>query len=101
MSAFLSAVCLLIGTFFVIVASVGLLRLPDLFIRMHAATKAGTVGLAFLLLPVAITLQEVTVTSRIVSILFFILITAPVAAHLLGKAMMQKGYKIWRGNPDE
>ncbi|WP_087026441.1 monovalent cation/H(+) antiporter subunit G [Thaumasiovibrio subtropicus] len=96
MGEIFAGIFLLLGTFFAVVASLGILRLPDLFIRMHAATKAGTVGLAFLLLPVAIMLQEIAVISKVLGTLFFILITAPVAAHLLGQAMVRKGYKIWR-----
>lgn len=47
----IAGLCLLLGTFFVVVASIGILRLPDLYIRMHAATKAGTVGLTFFCYP--------------------------------------------------
>lgn len=87
---------LLTGIFFIVVAGIGIISFPDLYIRMHAATKAGTVGLGFVLLTVALFFQDITVTSRVIGTLFFILITAPIAAHMLGKAMLQKGYKIWQ-----
>jgi len=92
------SLALLIGTFLIIVASLGILRLPDLYIRMHAATKGGTVGLGLLLLAVALFFQDGTVTSRVIGTVLFVLLTAPVAAHLLGKAMLQRGYQIWRQN---
>ncbi|PSW18173.1 Na+/H+ antiporter subunit G [Photobacterium sanctipauli] len=92
----LISLLLLLGTFFTLVASLGILRLPDLYTRMHAATKAGTVGICFLLLSVAFSMPEVTVISRVIGTILFIFITAPVAAHLLGKAMQHKGYKMWR-----
>lgn len=92
----IAGLCLLLGTFFVVVASIGILRLPDLYIRMHAATKAGTVGLTFFLLPVALLLQDITVLSRVAGTLFFVVLTSPLAAHLLGRAMMKKGYRMWR-----
>ncbi len=87
---------LLTGVFFMVVASLGVLRLPDLYTRMHAATKAGTVGLSSLLLAVAISQPDITIISRVVGTMLFIFLTAPVAAHMLGKAMQQKGYVIWR-----
>ncbi|MEF1230595.1 monovalent cation/H(+) antiporter subunit G, partial [Vibrio fortis] len=79
-------VLLCLGTLFTLIASLGILRMPDLYTRMHAATKAGTVGLASLLLAVAIAIPDITVISRVIGTMLFIFITAPVAAHLLGKA---------------
>ena len=92
---------LLTGVFFALVASLGILRLPDLYMRMHAATKAGTVGVGFVLLSGALFFQDIAVTSRTLGTLFFIILTAPVAAHLLGKAMLQKGYRMWRQTDSE
>ncbi|KHT65112.1 cation:proton antiporter [Photobacterium gaetbulicola] len=92
----LISILLLFGTFFTLVASLGIVRMPDLYTRMHAATKAGTVGICFLLLAVSLSMPEVTVISRVIGTILFLFITAPVAAHLLGKAMQQNGYKIWR-----
>lgn len=89
-------VLLCLGTVFTLIASLGILRMPDLYTRMHAATKAGTVGLASLLLAVAIAIPDITVISRVIGTMLFIFITAPVAAHLLGKATQQSGYQIWR-----
>ncbi|WP_112480274.1 monovalent cation/H(+) antiporter subunit G [Vibrio variabilis] len=92
------AVLLVFGTLLILIASIGVVRMPDLYTRMHAATKAGTVGLAALLFAVALTIHDLTVLSRVVGTLVFILLTAPVAAHLLGKSMQARGYQIWR-NP--
>ncbi|MGF1734078.1 monovalent cation/H(+) antiporter subunit G [Photobacterium satsumensis] len=96
----LISILLLFGTFFTLVASLGIVRMPDLYTRMHAATKAGTVGICFLLLAVSFSIPEVTVISRVIGTILFLFITAPVAAHLLGKAMHQINYKIWR-NKDQ
>ncbi|MEZ9708572.1 monovalent cation/H(+) antiporter subunit G [Vibrio breoganii] len=92
----LIGVFLCLGGLFVLVACLGVLRLPDLFTRMHAATKAGTVGLGLLLLAVAFAIPDITVISRVIGTMLFIFLTAPVAAHLLGKAMKQSGYKMWQ-----
>jgi multicomponent Na+:H+ antiporter subunit G len=95
---FIIPITLLIGIFFMVVASLGIVTLPDLYTRMHAATKAGTVGIGFVLLTAALAMQDITVTSRVIGALFFILLTAPIAAHMLGKAMLKRGYKMWRAN---
>ena len=91
-------ILLCLGTLFTLIASLGILRMPDLYTRMHAATKAGTVGLASLLLALAIAIPDITVISRVIGTMLFIFITAPVAAHLLGKATQESGYQIWRNN---
>ena len=72
-------ILLCLGTLFTLIASLGILRMPDLYTRMHAATKAGTVGLASLLLAVAIAIPDITVISRVIGTMLFIFITAPVA----------------------
>lgn len=91
-------ILLCIGTLFFLIASLGVIRMPDLYTRMHAATKAGTVGVASLLLSVAIAIPDATVISRSLGTMLFIFLTAPVGAHLLGKAMRKSGYRMWR-NP--
>lgn len=95
------ALLLIFGTLLVLVASIGVLRMPDLYTRMHAATKAGTVGLAALLCAVALSIHDLTVLSRVIGTMVFIVLTAPVAAHLLGKSMQARGYKIWRNRSDD
>ncbi|MEL7290340.1 MAG: monovalent cation/H(+) antiporter subunit G [Pseudomonadota bacterium] len=99
----LISVLLIVGTILIFIASLGVLRMPDLYTRMHAATKAGTVGLGALLLALAFALPELTVWSRVVGTALFIFLTAPVGTHLLGKAMRHSGYKMWRnkGNNPE
>lgn len=87
---------LILGCFFNFIAALGILRLPDLYTRMHSATKAGTVGIAFIQLAVSLSFQQTSITSRCVSTLLFVILTAPVAVHILGKVMLDKGYKIWR-----
>ncbi|MGR5175438.1 monovalent cation/H(+) antiporter subunit G [Vibrio parahaemolyticus] len=94
----LTGILLCLGTFFVVVASLGVLRMPDLYTRMHASTKANTMGLTALLAAVAIGIPDVSVVSRVLGTMLFILLTAPVATHLLGKSMHANGYKMWRRN---
>lgn len=94
----LVAFLMLLGVFFATVAALGILRMPDLYIRMHASTKAGTIGLGLVMMAVALHFRDVASISRALGIMIFLVVTAPVAAHLLGKSMLDKGYKMWRKN---
>jgi len=84
---------LLTGSFFALVASVGLLRLSDVYMRMHAASKAGTLGSGLMMLGLAVYAAEVGVVSRAIAGIIFFLLTAPVSTHLLARAAYMVGYK--------
>ncbi len=83
---------LVIGAVFALAASIGLLRLPDLYTRMHAASKAGTLGSGVMLLALALFSLELAVVTRALAGVMFFLLTAPVSAHLLAKAAYEVGY---------
>jgi multicomponent Na+:H+ antiporter subunit G len=91
------AILLLSGAFFVLVAAIGVIRLPDLLMKMHASTKAGTLGAGLILLAVVFAFGEVSVTTRALAAILFLLITAPIAAHLIGRAGYYSGIKLWKG----
>lgn len=93
----ISGILLIMGGFFVLIASIGILRLPDILMRMHASTKAGTLGAGLILLAVAFTYAEIGIISRAVATIIFILLTAPVAAHTIGRAAYQHGIPFWKG----
>lgn len=86
---------LLIGGLLSLIAAVGVIRLPDLFTRMHAATKTGTVGVASIAIGMMLYFLEVTVTSRGILVIAFFLLTAPVAAHMIGRAAYRSGVSLW------
>ncbi|RFC62670.1 monovalent cation/H(+) antiporter subunit G [Fulvimarina endophytica] len=86
------------GSIFVVLAAVGLLRLPDLYTRMHAASKAGPVGAGLLLLALALNAGSSAEALRAVAAILFLLLTAPIAAHLLAKASYKVGYGLWPGS---
>lgn len=87
---------LITGSLFCLIASLGILRFPDIYMRMHAVTKAGTVGVGFVLVAVAISLNDITVTSRVFLTILFLLLTAPAGSHLLGKGALKSKYEFWR-----
>jgi multicomponent Na+:H+ antiporter subunit G len=95
MSDWISAFLLVSGSFFAFVAALGMLRLPDTLTRMHAATKAGTLGVGLILIAEAVFYQDLGITLRAVAAIVFLLLTAPVAAHLIGRAAYYSGIKLW------
>lgn len=88
------SVLILGGSLFSVIAAIGLNRLPDVYTRMHAASKAGTVGSGLLLLAVGINSGEFTIFARCFAGFFFFILTAPVSAHLLAKAAHHVGYPL-------
>ena len=94
----LVASLLLVGALFAVVAAVGLMRLPDLYTRMHAASKAGTLGSGVLLIALAIHDGTGGTASRALAGVVFFLLTAPISAHLLARAAYGVGYRLWEGS---
>ncbi|GHA29533.1 Na+/H+ antiporter subunit G [Devosia pacifica] len=93
LAQYLAAALILLGAGFALVSAMGVLRLPDLYTRMHAASKAGSVGAGFILIAVAIVSFDLAVTLRAFAGIFFLLLTTPVASHLLARASYQSGYR--------
>lgn len=88
---------LLVGALFALLAAIGLVRFPDLYTRMHAASKAGTLGSGLMLLALALYSSELSVVSRALAGIVFFLLTTPVAGHLLARAAYVTGTKPWEG----
>ncbi|KKB10221.1 cation:proton antiporter [Devosia chinhatensis] len=86
-------VLLIVGSFFVLAAAIGVIRLPDLYTRMHAASKAGAVGGGLILIAVALVEQDVAIAMRAILGFIFLLLTTPLAAHLLARSSYFAGYK--------
>lgn len=97
MQLFISVSLITVGTFFILIAGLGLVRMPDLFLRMSASTKAATLGVGCTLLGVALYFGDFATFIRAGAIIVFLLLTAPVAAHLIGRAAYQDGVPLWRG----
>lgn len=87
----------LVGAIFLVLASIGIVRLPDLFCRASATTKAATTGVGCLLVGVAVHFDDFAVTTRVIATLAFLLLTAPVAAHMIANAAYRRGVPLWSG----
>lgn len=95
MISLLAALFLLGGTAFMFVAAIGLLRLPDLYTRTHAVTKAGTLGVGLVALAAAFAFADLSVATRALVVFLFVLLTAPVSAHMIGRAGYLGNVPLW------
>ena len=91
----ISGIVILIGAFFILISAIGLIRMPDLFIRMSATTKASTLGVGLVLLGTAIFWQDIGIAARAIIIVTFLFLTAPVAAHIIGRAAYFDKVPLW------
>jgi len=84
---------LLLGSLFALIGAIGLFRLPDFFTRLHAPTKATTLGVGGIIIASAIffSVQKQGLSLHELLITLFLFITAPVSAHMLSKAALQQG----------
>ncbi len=95
MSVLIAAILLFLGGAFTLIAGVGIMRMPDVFIRMHASTKVGTLGSGLIMASVAIYFQEPVVIVKVVLAILFLLLTAPIGAHMIGRTALRIGVKPW------
>ena len=83
----ISAGLILAGALFVLIAALGVVRMEDVFTRMHASTKAGTLGLGLIVAAFLLGSVETEWSAKAFAVLIFMLTTAPVGAHLVGRAV--------------
>jgi multicomponent Na+:H+ antiporter subunit G len=88
-----SWIFILLGSFFTVAGAVGLVRLPDVFTRMHAASVIDTLGVGFLILGMGLQAGLSLVTLKLVFLLVLFLFTGPVVAHALAQACLHENIK--------
>jgi multicomponent Na+:H+ antiporter subunit G len=93
----LTAVLWIVGSAFAFLAALGVLRMPDVFTRMQASTKASTLGLGCFLIGAALQLADFASAIRLVSIGAFIFLTTPVSAHVIARASYKADVPLWEG----
>ena len=94
MADWIAALFVLAGGFFCLVAGVGVVRLRDVFARMHAATKAGTLGLALICIAAMAQAESWLQVLEPLFVLLFMVASAPVGAHLIGRAAFRSRVPI-------
>ena len=91
----LAGISILFGSAFILISAIGLIKMPDIFLRMSATTKAVTFGVSFVLIGAAIFFGDIGTITRSFVIILFLFLTAPVAAHMIGRAAYFDGVYIW------
>ncbi len=92
----LSIVLLIAGVVFFLAGTLGLLRFPDVYTRLHALTKADNVGLGLMVAGLAVQAESWTVVGKLLLIWLLVLLAGASVAHLVAAAARQRGIKLWR-----
>jgi|SRR5690554_6730718 multicomponent Na+:H+ antiporter subunit G len=87
-----------LGVIFILIASIGIVRMPDFFLRLSVTVKATTLGVGFILLSTVIYFGELSVTTKSLAIILFLLLTSPVGAQLIGRVSYFTGAKLWKNS---
>lgn len=91
----ISPILLTLGALLMLLAGIGLLRMPDLFLRMSATSKAATLGVILIMVATAVYFNDLGVTGRAAGIVIFIILTASISAHMIGRAAYITGEQLW------
>lgn len=95
MTEIITILLILFGSAMTVLAGLGIIRLPDVYIRMHAATKVGTLGTGLIMAGAAVFFAEPAVVIRCILVVVFLLLTAPIGAHMIGRAALRGGWAPW------
>ena len=95
-SSISAMVLLLIGIFFFFAGTVGILRLPDVFTRLHAVTKADNIGLGFIVLGLATLSGQWLVALKLMLIWILVLLSSAASAHLIAQSALRRGMRPWQ-----
>lgn len=96
----IAAALLVGGGFFTLIAGLGVVRMQDVYLRMHASTKAGTLGVGMICAAVAIEMGGETAI-KAVAVMLFLLFTAPIGAHLIARAAWRARVPLWSNTGQE
>jgi multicomponent Na+:H+ antiporter subunit G len=95
-SEYLSAALLIIGGSFFLAGTLGLLRFPDVYTRLHALTKADNVGLGLIVTGLALQAASWTIAIKLVFIWLLVLLAGASVAHLVASSALRKEIRIWK-----
>jgi multicomponent Na+:H+ antiporter subunit G len=93
----LGLIFVMVGLFFMFVGAIGVGRLPDVYNRLHAASKCSTLGLLGLLLGAVFHIGTVGVAAKAIMVMLFAFVATPLGSHMLAKAALRTGTAKWRG----
>ncbi|RAS78176.1 monovalent cation/H(+) antiporter subunit G [Priestia endophytica] len=97
---FIVGVLIVLGSLLSILTTVGMLRFPDTYTRGHAASKSATLGIMLILIGTALYfwITEGYISGKVILGIVFILMTTPVASHLITRASYNNGVALWKGS---
>ncbi len=95
MMAWLALVCLLLGGFFFFAGTLGLLRFPDVYSRLHALTKADNVGLGLVIVGLSLQSGSPAAAGKMALIWLLVLVTSSSVAHLVARDSLRRGETPW------
>lgn len=96
LSDYIASTLLVAGAIFFLAGTVGMLRFPDVFTRLHALTKADNVGLGLIVLGLAITSGNWADVGKLLLIWGLVLLAGATVAHLIARGAIRRGLKFWR-----
>jgi multicomponent Na+:H+ antiporter subunit G len=94
----LVSILLLVGTAFMLIAAFGILRMPDVYMRLQVSTKGATLGAGAVLLAVPIFFGDMAIGIRALLVVAFIFLTTPISGHMLARAAYIVGVPLWEGS---
>ena len=87
-----------LGAIFILIASFGIFKMPDFYSRLSITIKAATLGIGCILTAAVLYFSEFYVTTKAIAIIFFLIVTSPVAGYLIGKVAYLTGTKLWKNS---
>ncbi|VAW72411.1 Na(+) H(+) antiporter subunit G [hydrothermal vent metagenome] len=96
MTEILTSILLTVGAVFFLAGTIGLLRFPDVYTRLHALTKADNVGLGLVVAGLALQAESWAVVGKLLLIWLLVLLAGASVAHLVAAAARQRGIKLWK-----
>lgn len=91
----IAGILLLFGSLLILVSAIGIIKMPDLYMRMTATTKSSTLGVGCIMLGTAMFWGNISITARALMIIVFLFTTAPIAAHLIARAAYFGNIPLW------
>ncbi len=95
-SEIIIAILSTIGAVAILIASIGIWRMPDFYLRLSVTVKAATLGSGLLLLSAAIYFPQTSVTTKAIATIFFLILTAPVSGHMIARSAYFIGTPLWK-----
>jgi multicomponent Na+:H+ antiporter subunit G len=92
----LTTILLLAGAFFFFAGTLGLLRFPDVYTRLHALTKADNVGLGLIVLGLAIQSESLAGAGKLLLIWMLVMLAGASSANLIARGALRRGIRLWK-----